>query len=911
MLTRPVPTASITAKTTQTSPIRYCPSAARRWRPVCVRLTALAVLCLVALAVAPVSPASAAFVWGDAHQLDYGQKISDMSCPTTTQCTVVGATNDETTVNPQTTATVSAVPIASSGNYGGISCWSETQCTAVGDGNEVTFNPQSPNPTTPAPHAVVDPTTGADLVSVSCPAANQCSAVDGTSANEVTFNPTTGAAQTPTAVGTTHGDLTSVTCPTTTECVTVDTGSWEATFDPTSGTVTLAQEVGLASTGGSLPSLSDVICPIASQCSASANNGSVTTFDPNDTTAIHRQFLSPTARYAGIACPTTSLCLTASPNGVLVSFSPGPTSPTPAVALGLLGQGPIVCVSATQCTASSGEGATTFDPENPGNATQVNFTPAVTSISCPSSTACWFGDLGGNFLLATPQSLGPALNAVNGGSILATSCPIDAQCTIAQANGYLRTFYPGTETASTLTYVTASARVTAVDCPTVSTCAVGESNGFATTFDPQTQSFPDGTYRLDAGQTIKGISCADDTHCVAIDSAGAETSFNPQTPRNLTAVTVDPGTALVAVSCPSDTQCTAVDGIGQEVTFNPLPPGSTPDSTTLVSIDSDNALGAISCPDTTECVAVDSAGQSLAGNPQDAATPWDVEPIPGTTVLTGISCPTSDECSAIDSGGEYSLGSFVSVPVASASPTIAGAAVVGQTLTETHAAWSGSPTAYAYQWEDCDANGLTCAPIANAINPSYTVAAGDVGDTIRIVETASNAGGPGAPASSNPTAVIAGPSTATPPTTTPSPAPPVTKRPPDAAQVKAALDKVLAPSGSAARIKALLKDGGYTFVFNAPSAGKLALAWYQVPKGARVPDAREAKAKPKPKPVLVASVSAKIHKAGKIKVKIKLSRIGRKLLKSTGRRLKLTGQDSFTPAGAKQTTVRRTFSVRR
>ena len=123
----------------------------------------------------------------------------------------------------------------------------------------------------------------------------------------------------------------------------------------------------------------------------------------------------------------------------------------------------------------------------------------------------------------------------------------------------------------------------------------------------------------------------------------------------------------------------------------------------------------------------------------------------------------------------------------------------------------------------------------------------------------------------------------------------------------AALAQILAPSS--ARIKTLLKAGGYTFAFDAPSAGKLVLHWYLVPKRGRLADPRAAK--PKPKPVLVASVSAKTTTARKIKVKVKLSRTGRRRLRSAGTSLKLTGQASFTPSGSKQTTIRRTFTVRR
>lgn len=93
-------------------------------------------------------------------------------------------------------------------------------------------------------------------------------------------------------------------------------------------------------------------------------------------------------------------------------------------------------------------------------------------------------------------------------------------------------------------------------------------------------------------------------------------------------------------------------------------------------------------------------------------------------------------------------------PANTAPPSISGRAVQGQTLTETHGAWTGAPTAYAYQWEDCDGSGGACSAIAGATAQTYTLTAADVGHTIRVVESATNTGGTSA-APSAPTAVVA------------------------------------------------------------------------------------------------------------------------------------------------------------
>jgi hypothetical protein len=76
-------------------------------------------------------------------------------------------------------------------------------------------------------------------------------------------------------------------------------------------------------------------------------------------------------------------------------------------------------------------------------------------------------------------------------------------------------------------------------------------------------------------------------------------------------------------------------------------------------------------------------------------------------------------------------------------PTISGSAVEGQTLTASHGTWSGSPTSYAYQWEDCNAAGNACAEISGATASTRKLASGDVGHTLRVVVKATNAGGTG------------------------------------------------------------------------------------------------------------------------------------------------------------------------
>jgi alpha-tubulin suppressor-like RCC1 family protein len=102
----------------------------------------------------------------------------------------------------------------------------------------------------------------------------------------------------------------------------------------------------------------------------------------------------------------------------------------------------------------------------------------------------------------------------------------------------------------------------------------------------------------------------------------------------------------------------------------------------------------------------------------------------------------------------------VGLPPANTSlPTISGTTTQGQTLTASNGSWSNSPTSYTYQWRRCNSSGNGCADISGASSSSYVPQAADVGSTIRVVVTATNAYG-SASATSNQTAIVAGFATA-------------------------------------------------------------------------------------------------------------------------------------------------------
>jgi len=80
-------------------------------------------------------------------------------------------------------------------------------------------------------------------------------------------------------------------------------------------------------------------------------------------------------------------------------------------------------------------------------------------------------------------------------------------------------------------------------------------------------------------------------------------------------------------------------------------------------------------------------------------------------------------------------------PASLSAPTISGSARQGSTLGASTGTWTNSPTAYAYQWQRCSSSGGSCSNIAGATANAYTLAATDVGRTMRVRVKASNRDG--------------------------------------------------------------------------------------------------------------------------------------------------------------------------
>jgi hypothetical protein len=244
-------------------------------------------------------------------------------------------------------------------------------------------------------------------------------------------------------------------------------------------------------------------------------------------------------------------------------------------------------------------------------------------------------------------------------------------------------------------------------------------------------------------------------------------------------------------------------------------------------------------------------------------------------------------------------------------PSISGAAQEGNTLTESHGSWLPSNSTLGYQWETCDASGAGCSAIPGATSQAYKLTSSDVGHAVVVQETASQNGATSSPASSAPTGVVQAAPSGTggaggtggmggtggtgktgggqgggQPI-------PIGSSSAPAAVSAAQLRNTLTVRGNAARIRMLLKRGGYSFTFTAPSAGRLAISWYRVQHGRKI---------------LVATVNVLLHRTGTAKVQLILTRKGRNLLRRAGRTT-LAAQGGFTPVGRGTTSASRTITL--
>lgn len=936
-------------------------------------------------------PTSATPTW-TSTDIDPGRALGAISCESTSLCVALQSGNpaagvalistDPSAASPTWTAReIDANP--SSPNLSAVSCPTASLCVAVDTAGDavITTDPSAASPT----WRTIDIDGDQSLVSVSCASASSCEAVDSHGNAVVLTNPASAAPTWQAASLADPGTAGAISCPGG-FCVVVDSdGNALATTTPAAGAPTWTTSW----VDGSNP-IAQTSCPSTSFCAAVDGDGNVLiSTDPTTSTPTWATTnIDGAATMTGISCASASFCVAIDDFGnVLISTDPTDADPSWAsssIASG--GLTAVSCPSTALCVVTGSNELITTDPTNPHptwRTDSVGFEPD--GISCPSTALCATFSFAGNLAFTTDPT--------------------------AQSPSWTST----TTSDSRLVY--------GISCPSALMCAeAGLSGDVWYTTDPTAQS-PDWTDDGGTAGELGGISCPSVGFCVAAYDGLAGPGpgnglviLNPASPNpTLTPSAIDAAAIdLPAISCASVSLCVAGGSDGRLIVGQGSGFPSAPVNTALPTIQGTAAKGVAltATPGswTNEPATFLYQWERCSGGtctPISSATGQSYTPTSGDVGDTlEVQVTASDVSATSAPAGSAPTGVVSATPpvpaiVPGAPPTISGVATQGQTLTETHGSWTNSPTSYSYQWQDCDSSGNNCSAITGAIGQTYTLAASDVGDTIRVQETATNAGGHSSPASSAPTGIVqsvsgppTGPSNSSPPVvsgettagqtlTTSAGAwggtPPISYAyqwqlcnpgcgniagatsssltlttadvgdsvrvlvtgsniegsaeaassevgpivaatsttgtggsgggttgtggagGPTIAQVKAALLAGLAVSGRTATIARLLRNGGYASVFNAPSAGRLIIHWYYVPKGAHLATVQ--------RPELVASANVSLRQAGKTKLKIRLTTKGRHMLKHAAKHLRLTAKGSFTPAGDTTTSTTKAITV--
>jgi hypothetical protein len=462
---------------------------------------------------------------------------SAVACPSATQCTVAGD-GVEATFDPSSPTGTPSVKVEQGTNrIIDLACPSSAQCTALdAGGGEVTFNPQAP-PTTPPDRVAV---AGSSAVAIACGATTQCTVV-AQNGKEFTLDPSTptppvaSARLEPSGIGGGPGQtegLTAISCPVATSCVTVDGVGRAIAFAPASPGTPMPVRID----GGS--PLLGVSCPSTRQCTAMGPYIE-STFNPIGKQAVQHGTIVTDHFFqaSDVACATTTRCL-AIITGHQATFDPKQfkrpkmhqlASFTDAAITG------IACPTATECVAvdSDGSGIT----YNPASGTfikrrfKVEEGEALTGSACSSKTQCTavdndgqqitFQPLTGKVITTTAIDASVGLDAPSGGSddeLDDVSCPGATLCVAVDTRGAAVAFNPRSKHSVKPTLIDTGHELTSVSCPTTKRCLAVDGSGRALAGTAKPSSWLAMT--LTGASALLAVDCPSAKECVAVDATG-------------------------------------------------------------------------------------------------------------------------------------------------------------------------------------------------------------------------------------------------------------------------------------------------------------------------------------------------------------------------------------------------------
>ncbi len=668
------------------------------------------------------SPAAAATEWSSPVLLDPWWAVSGASCASTSDCVAVGnsafgnyalaSTFDGS--NWSLGTAVSGVQ-----KLEGVSCPSTSRCVAVG-GSQVVVE-------TAGKWGAPETIDGGDrLRSVSCGSEAFCAATDEEGYAVVYKAGKWGSREDVDG----SAALRSVSC----------AGEFCAAVDESGGALTYSGgKWSGAETIDAGRSFDAVDCVSSSYCVAVDNGGNELTYTGGKWSTA-RDIDGATKLYS-VACYSEGDCVAAAEHQGELADSNG----TWALGTSVEGDAASCVLGTTFCAITDYGGySSTYDTST--WSTPEDFTGEFGNISC-AGTECFATDETGHVLTYKGGEWSEREEVLPGGGYARPiACPTTSFC--AAANGEHVVVYSGA-TWTTVSGLTDPARLLTISCTSPAFCVAGDEKGGYLVDHGGTWTGPSASPT--GGHALDVISCSTESFCMAADEDGETLVYNGSswsTPEP-THVAFS-GSSQNNLSCaPTTTFCATVTEGGKRVVTYSNGKWGTP-----VAIAGKEGWSLISCTSESFC-AVESYDVRIVSDYN--GTTWSTP-----TQLTGedggpwaLACGSPSLCVLLEEDGyalTYSNPSAV-VPLNTASPTVTGIDEEGQALTEHPGIWANSPTEYTVQWKRCDATGSACSVVASG--GTYALTSADVGSTLRVVETASNAEGAGAPAESEHTGIIA------------------------------------------------------------------------------------------------------------------------------------------------------------
>ena len=566
-------------------------------------------------------------------------------------------------------------------------CLSAVTCLTVGNGGTiVTTGPSGAHTTTG-----VD--GGANLDGITCPSQELCLVSVG-NASQVLVSTDPGAATahwSVTALTTGQRSLDGVTCASASLCVAwAEANRIWVTSAPTRGAATW-RAVALSS--DRRETVESVACaPRSTFCEASlgALEGTdqsrfATTTDPTGgANAWQVTAASPAYAVNSLACPTSSLCVGLGVRDIETSTDPSAGARSWHSGNVLSPDGfdtleGLTCPSATQCVATTQDGAVVTSPDPAGGAPSYTASQPIDEdgfdaleIACPTATTCVSADSVpgvATITLGTTPNETVASNLAGSTAIQDIACPTSALCLTVDGNGtILHSAHPAASAstwAAVASPVTAQGGLTAVSCPTDRFCiAVGYADTVETTSTPGATAtwkythLPFRYYDNASGETdddLTAVSCPSVHLCVAgNDAAGVMVTTQPAGGASrwrLRQVGAARGDLFDAVSCPDRSLCVAGDAQFGQIAVSTHPARAARDWTSSqISPGGDPAgITSLSCPTARFCLAADTAGAvDVSTNPTGGRRAWTHVRHVAPTAIVGVACRSARLCVAVD-----------------------------------------------------------------------------------------------------------------------------------------------------------------------------------------------------------------------------------------------------------------------